>query len=57
MSLYRHVADRDELILPMMARFLAAEDHEFDLDILVEFGLQRILDGLEGMISGRRAEM
>jgi hypothetical protein len=31
--------------LPMMARFIAA-DREFDLDTLLEFGLQRLLDGL-----------
>ncbi|MET8151780.1 TetR/AcrR family transcriptional regulator C-terminal domain-containing protein [Actinoplanes sp. NPDC049668] len=32
--------------LPMMARYLAASDREFDLDTLVEFGLQRLLSGL-----------
>lgn len=37
--------------LPMMARFIAA-DRPFDLDILVEFGLQRLLDGLERLLSG-----
>ncbi|GIE91839.1 TetR/AcrR family transcriptional regulator C-terminal domain-containing protein [Actinoplanes regularis] len=36
--------------LPMMSRVLADEDYEFNLDILVEFGLQRLLDGLERLI-------
>lgn len=33
--------------LPLMARFLASDDREFDLGILFDFGLQRLLDGLE----------
>ena len=36
--------------LLMMARFLAAEDREFDLDTLLEFGLQRLLDGLASLV-------
>ena len=36
--------------LPMMARFVAAEDREFDLDTLLEFGLQRLLDGLAPLL-------
>jgi DNA-binding transcriptional regulator YhcF (GntR family) len=32
--------------LPMMTRYLAAGDRAFDLDTLVEFGLQRLLSGL-----------
>jgi DNA-binding transcriptional regulator YhcF (GntR family) len=32
--------------MPMMVRYMAADDREFDLDTLVEFGLQRLLDGL-----------
>lgn len=32
--------------LPMMARF-AAGDHEFSLDLLLDYGLNAILDGLE----------
>ncbi len=39
--------------LPMMSRFLAGEDQAFDLDILVDFGLQRILDGLERLLAER----
>jgi AcrR family transcriptional regulator len=35
--------------LPMMARFVAAGD-EFNLDILLEFGLQRLLDGLAPLL-------
>ncbi|WP_433300784.1 TetR/AcrR family transcriptional regulator C-terminal domain-containing protein [Actinoplanes sp. CA-030573] len=34
--------------LPMMARFVAGQ-HEFNLDILLEFGLRQMLDGLERM--------
>jgi DNA-binding transcriptional regulator YhcF (GntR family) len=36
--------------LPMMARYVAADDHGFDLDVLLEFGLERLLDGLESML-------
>jgi len=36
--------------LPMMARFIAAGDREFHLDTLLEFGLQRLLDGLAPMV-------
>lgn len=35
--------------LPMMTRALVGLDVEFSLDILLEFGLQRLLDGLERM--------
>lgn len=37
--------------LPLMARFLASEDRAFDLDILLDFGLQRLLDGLETLLA------
>ena len=40
--------------LPMMARFLAAEDQSFSLDTLLEFGLQRLLDGLETLLSASK---
>ncbi|GAB2622007.1 GntR family transcriptional regulator [Paractinoplanes abujensis] len=33
--------------LPLMARFISAEDRAFDLDTLLDFGLQRLLDGLD----------
>jgi DNA-binding transcriptional regulator YhcF (GntR family) len=36
--------------LPMMARFMAADDREFGLDSLLEFGLQRLLDGLAPLL-------
>jgi hypothetical protein len=36
--------------LPMMARFMAADDREFHLDTLLEFGLQRLLDGLTPLL-------
>ncbi|WP_328470561.1 TetR/AcrR family transcriptional regulator C-terminal domain-containing protein [Actinoplanes sp. NBC_00393] len=36
--------------LPMIARFIASGDHSFDLDTLLEFGLQRLLDGLEPLL-------
>ncbi|MCO8270497.1 TetR/AcrR family transcriptional regulator C-terminal domain-containing protein [Actinoplanes sp. TRM 88003] len=32
--------------LPLMARFMASDDRELTLDLLLEFGLQRLLDGL-----------
>jgi hypothetical protein len=35
---------------PMMARAVADEDLEFDLDLLMEFGLQRLLDGLAPLL-------
>ncbi|MGK5683207.1 TetR/AcrR family transcriptional regulator C-terminal domain-containing protein [Actinoplanes sp. URMC 104] len=37
--------------LPLMARFIATGDQDFDLDILLDFGLQRLLDGLETLLS------
>lgn len=33
--------------LPLMARFMASTDRELTLDLLLEYGLQRLLDGLE----------
>ncbi len=36
---------------PMFTAFLAANDNEFDLDILMEFGLERLLDGLEPLLT------
>jgi DNA-binding transcriptional regulator YhcF (GntR family) len=41
--------------LPLIARFVADDDHEFDLDILLEFGLQRLLDGLAPLVDRRPA--
>jgi DNA-binding transcriptional regulator YhcF (GntR family) len=41
--------------LPLMARFVAADDREFDLDLLLDFGLQRLLDGLAAVISSASA--
>ena len=32
--------------LPLMARFIATPGHELDLDILLDYGLTRLLDGL-----------
>jgi hypothetical protein len=40
--------------LRMIARFIDAPDSEFDLDLLLEFGLQRLLDGLEHWLSAIR---
>lgn len=40
--------------LPLIARFIDAGDSEFDLDLLLEFGLQRLLDGLEHWLSAIR---
>jgi AcrR family transcriptional regulator len=40
--------------LPMIARFIAS-DEPFDHDRLLVFGLQRILDGLEPLVSARPA--
>ncbi|MFI5890661.1 TetR/AcrR family transcriptional regulator C-terminal domain-containing protein [Actinoplanes sp. NPDC051513] len=40
--------------LPMIARFIAS-DERFDLDLLLEFGLQRLLDGLEPLVGARPA--
>ena len=36
--------------LPMLAAYITADDSEFDLDTLLEFGLQRLLDGLEPLL-------
>jgi DNA-binding transcriptional regulator YhcF (GntR family) len=38
--------------LPMMARFIDAGNHEFDLDVLLELGLRTLLDGLQTLLSG-----
>jgi DNA-binding transcriptional regulator YhcF (GntR family) len=35
---------------PMMTRFVTATDAEFNLDLLMEFGLQRLLDGLTPLL-------
>jgi DNA-binding transcriptional regulator YhcF (GntR family) len=37
---------------PLMARAVADEDLEFDVDRLLEFGLQRLLDGLAPLLRG-----
>jgi DNA-binding transcriptional regulator YhcF (GntR family) len=37
---------------PMIARFETADDVEFSLDLLMEFGLQRLLDGLAPLLDG-----
>ncbi|MBG0562493.1 TetR/AcrR family transcriptional regulator C-terminal domain-containing protein [Actinoplanes aureus] len=42
--------------LPMLERFLAAGDPSFNLDVLLEFGLQRLLDGLQPLLSPRPGE-
>ncbi|MBL7258649.1 TetR/AcrR family transcriptional regulator C-terminal domain-containing protein [Paractinoplanes lichenicola] len=39
---------------PQMARFITAEDRSFDLDSLFDFGLQRLLDGLETTLKTQR---
>ncbi len=39
--------------LPLMARFLASDDRELTLDLLLDYGLQRLLDGLETQLSPR----
>nr|WP_221374180.1 TetR/AcrR family transcriptional regulator C-terminal domain-containing protein [Actinoplanes polyasparticus] len=39
--------------LPLMARFMASDNRELTLDLLLEYGLQRLLDGLETQLSGR----
>ncbi|WP_328853338.1 TetR/AcrR family transcriptional regulator C-terminal domain-containing protein [Micromonospora globbae] len=36
--------------LPLMARFLTADDVVWNLDVLFEFGLQRLLDGLAPLL-------
>ena len=37
---------------PLMARAVTGEDLEFDVDRLMEFGLQRLLDGLAPILEG-----
>ncbi|WP_250005646.1 TetR/AcrR family transcriptional regulator C-terminal domain-containing protein [Actinoplanes sp. M2I2] len=37
--------------LPLMARFMATSDRELNLDMLLEYGLQRLLDGLETQLT------
>jgi DNA-binding transcriptional regulator YhcF (GntR family) len=39
--------------LPLLARYATTPDVEFDLDELMEYGLQRLLDGLAVRISAR----
>ena len=36
--------------LPLIARFATAGDAAFDLDLLLDFGLQRLLDGLASLL-------
>jgi hypothetical protein len=36
--------------LPMMARYIALPDAGFGLDTLLEYGVQRILDGLAPIV-------
>ncbi|MCY1145677.1 TetR/AcrR family transcriptional regulator C-terminal domain-containing protein [Actinoplanes sp. Pm04-4] len=38
--------------LPLMARFMASSERELTLDSLLEYGLQRLLDGLSRQILG-----
>jgi DNA-binding transcriptional regulator YhcF (GntR family) len=33
--------------MPIMREYMAEPEHEFSLDLLMEFGLQRLLDGME----------
>jgi DNA-binding transcriptional regulator YhcF (GntR family) len=33
--------------MPLMGAYMAGPEHEYSLDLLLEFGLQRLLDGLE----------
>ncbi|MFF5084455.1 TetR/AcrR family transcriptional regulator C-terminal domain-containing protein [Actinoplanes sp. NPDC000266] len=35
--------------LPLMARYITEGSHDFNLDVLLEYGLQRLLDGLEAV--------
>ncbi|XVU29437.1 TetR/AcrR family transcriptional regulator C-terminal domain-containing protein [Actinoplanes sp. CA-054009] len=35
--------------LPLMARYITEGGHDFTLDVLLEYGLQRLLDGLEAV--------
>ncbi|XVV16531.1 TetR/AcrR family transcriptional regulator C-terminal domain-containing protein [Actinoplanes sp. CA-131856] len=35
--------------LPLMARYITEGGHDFNLDVLLEYGLQRLLDGLEAV--------
>ncbi|MEV4342966.1 TetR/AcrR family transcriptional regulator C-terminal domain-containing protein [Actinoplanes sp. NPDC049596] len=39
--------------LPLMARFIASGDQSFTLDVLLEYGLQRLLDGLEAVVQSK----
>jgi hypothetical protein len=36
--------------LPLMTRFVTADDVVWNLDMLFEFGLQRLLDGLAALL-------
>ncbi|WP_249345938.1 TetR/AcrR family transcriptional regulator C-terminal domain-containing protein [Microbispora sp. H11081] len=40
--------------LPLFERLSAAGGYDFDMDALFEFGLQRLLDGMETLIAGTR---
>lgn len=37
--------------LPLLASLVRSDDFDLDLDALFEFGLQRLLDGVESWIS------
>ena len=39
--------------LPMLASLVRSDDFDLDLDALFEFGLQRLLDGIEGWVARR----
>jgi thiamine monophosphate kinase len=39
---------------PTFLKVAESADFDFDLDTLFEFGLQRMLDGLAAMLSGRQ---
>ncbi|WP_245924003.1 TetR/AcrR family transcriptional regulator [Paractinoplanes atraurantiacus] len=39
--------------LPLMARYITEGDHDFNLDVLLEYGLQRLLDGLASQSAER----
>lgn len=39
--------------LPMLSALVRSDDFDLDLDELFEFGLQRLLDGLEGWLAAR----
>ncbi len=41
--------------LPLLASLVRTDDFDLDLDALFEFGLQRLLDGIEGWLARRSA--